>query len=105
MAGTSQASPFVAGLVALLLERDPRLTPDAAKKLLRDNSRIPGRSRGTFDPKWGYGLIDATGLAKKAPPKKAPAKKAPAKKAPAKKAPAKKAAATRSSASPSRSPG
>lgn len=61
-AGTSMASPFIAGLVALLLQRNPSLTPDAVKALLRANSSIPGRPPGTFDVKWGYGLINAAGL-------------------------------------------
>ncbi len=60
--GTSMATPFVSGLVALLLQRDPNLTPEAVKDLLRQNSSIPGESVGTFDPKWGYGLIDAENL-------------------------------------------
>jgi subtilisin family serine protease len=62
MDGTSMACPFVAGLVALLLERDPTLGPDDAKALLRAESAIPGKPGGTFDPKWGYGLVDADGL-------------------------------------------
>jgi subtilisin family serine protease len=64
-AGTSMAAPFITGLVALLLERDPQLDPEAVKALLRANSRIPGQPPGTFDSKWGYGLIDAFGLVKK----------------------------------------
>jgi subtilisin family serine protease len=64
-AGTSMAAPFIVGLVALLLERDPQLEPEAVKALLRANSRIPGQPPGTFDSKWGYGLIDAFDLAQK----------------------------------------
>jgi subtilisin family serine protease len=60
--GTSMACPFVAGLVALLLERDPDLEPAALADLLRSHSSVPGRPPGTFDPKWGYGLISAEGL-------------------------------------------
>ncbi|RAM48310.1 MAG: peptidase S8 [Hapalosiphonaceae cyanobacterium JJU2] len=60
--GTSMATPFVSGLVALLLQRDPNLTPESVKDLLRQNSSIPGEGVGTFDPKWGYGLIDAENL-------------------------------------------
>lgn len=62
MGGTSMATPFVTGLVALLLERDPSLDPAGVKALLRANCSIPGLPAGSFDPKWGFGLIDAAGL-------------------------------------------
>ncbi|OUL30160.1 peptidase S8 [Nostoc sp. RF31YmG] len=62
MAGTSMATPFVTGLVALLLQRDPKLDPATVKELLRKNSSIPGKPQGTFDSKWGFGLINAADL-------------------------------------------
>ncbi len=62
LAGTSMAAPFISGLIALLLQRDPELDPDAAKALLRENSRIPREEPRSFDKKWGFGLIDAAGL-------------------------------------------
>ena len=61
-AGTSMATPFVAGLVALLLQRDSSLEPKVLKELLQENSRIPGKAAGSFDPKWGFGLINAANL-------------------------------------------
>lgn len=61
-AGTSMACPFASGVVALLLQRQPKLTAKKAKALLRGNSAIPGRKAGSWDPKWGYGLLDAEHL-------------------------------------------
>ncbi len=62
LAGTSMATPFVTGVVALLLQRDPTLDADKVKKILRKSSSIPNQPSETFDPKWGYGLIDALKL-------------------------------------------
>lgn len=61
LAGTSMAAPFVAGLVALLLQRDPTLTPDAVRAALRSASSLPA-GHAEYDPRWGYGLIDAAKL-------------------------------------------
>ena len=61
-AGTSMATPFISGVVALLLERKTNLTPAQVKKLLKANSLIPGKPAGSFDTKWGFGLLDCGGL-------------------------------------------
>ncbi|NEP86884.1 MAG: S8 family serine peptidase [Okeania sp. SIO2C2] len=62
MAGTSMATPFITGLVALLLEKEPQLTPEEIKQRLHSSSFIPEKPVGSFDPKWGFGLIDAEKL-------------------------------------------
>lgn len=60
--GTSMATPVVTGLVALLLEQEPTLTPQEIKTRLHSCSAIPGQPAGAFDPKWGYGLVNTLNL-------------------------------------------
>lgn len=62
MAGTSMSTPFITGLMALLLQQHPELDPAHAKDILRKISSIPGMPDTTFDKKWGSGLIDAAKL-------------------------------------------
>lgn len=63
MAGTSMATPFITGILALELQKDPSLTPAAAKaRLFTAVKASVGPSPGKFDPAWGHGLLDATQL-------------------------------------------
>ncbi len=62
MAGTSMATPFVSGLVALLLERESSLGPEEVRQLLRSHCAVPGGEPGGWDPKWGFGLVNAWDL-------------------------------------------
>lgn len=59
--GTSSAAPFVAGVVALILAKDPTLTNDEVRTLLRNSARdvVNVESDAGWDRYSGYGLVDA----------------------------------------------
>ena len=78
LAGTSQASPVITGLIANILADSPNLTLPQVLDLLRRASHIPptssfqaavgGQPGGTppghpgYSRDWGYGLINAPEL-------------------------------------------
>ncbi|UCE59670.1 MAG: S8 family serine peptidase [Phycisphaerales bacterium] len=56
MSGTSMSCPTVAGLVALVLDVDPTLTPAEVRQIIRDGAIDMGPAG--FDRAYGYGRID-----------------------------------------------
>jgi len=71
MTGTSMATPHISGIVALILEANPDLTPTQVKSILRDTAQQQaGASVPQTDPKynyrWGWGMVDAYGAVKRA---------------------------------------
>ena len=57
MAGTSMASPHVAGIAALMKAANPDLTPTEIALILAETATDLGASG--WDPYYGYGLVDA----------------------------------------------
>lgn len=63
MEGTSMSSPFIAGVIALMLEKNPCLTPTQIKTALIENvlagdAFAPEPGEG-WNATWGYGKVDA----------------------------------------------
>jgi serine protease AprX len=62
--GTSEAAAYVTGAVALLLQRDPQLTPDQVKQMLARSAR---KLRGAPAFVQGQGELDLSKLLRTAP--------------------------------------
>jgi hypothetical protein len=56
--GTSAATPYAAGIVALLMQKKPDLTFGEIKSLLRKHVSKDDVTGRTPNPQWGYGRLD-----------------------------------------------
>lgn len=59
LSGTSMATPHAAGVLALLLEKEPGLTPDEAKARLIEGAVQPEAAPALPQEDWGHGVINA----------------------------------------------
>lgn len=57
--GTSISTAHVTGVIALMLQVDPTLTPAMVRNLLRSTARHDGFTAAGSDRQWGAGKIDA----------------------------------------------
>ncbi|MEH6993765.1 S8 family serine peptidase [Neobacillus drentensis] len=57
LSGTSMASPYVAGIAALLLQQDPALTPDDVRTILMNTADPLSKNYSVFEA--GSGQVDA----------------------------------------------
>ena len=64
--GTSVATAHISGIVALLLERNPKLTPDDIRKILTASAKRLGPNN-----EFGAGLVDPAKALRLAEPKSA----------------------------------
>ncbi|MEL7423250.1 MAG: S8 family peptidase [Bacteroidota bacterium] len=55
----SAAAPTLAGVVALMLEIDPSLTPSEIRTILQENAREDSFTGTTPNSTWGHGKLDA----------------------------------------------
>lgn len=62
--GTSMATPIASGVIALMLEADPNLTPEEVKDIVRISSEPRGEPADASVSRWnetfGHGIVDAS---------------------------------------------
>lgn len=64
MQGTSMATPYVSGAIALLLERAPNLDWAEIKRRIIKSARTDRFTKPSWNSRWGYGKLDVEGLLK-----------------------------------------
>ncbi len=62
VAGTSVAAPHVAGALALVLQGEPGLTPEDARRRIRASGRDDAYTGPVWNPAAGWGKLDAAAL-------------------------------------------
>lgn len=73
--GTSASSPFTAGVIALMLQKNPTLDAEQVRQILIKTAKSGGIVGAVPNPNWGYGMLDAAAALQVTPlPKAAPKK-------------------------------
>ncbi len=66
LSGTSMSSPMVSGIVALILQANPNLTPSQIREVITTTARTDDYTEQVPNYIWGYGKVDAHQAVKKA---------------------------------------
>lgn len=65
--GTSAAAPFTAGVVALMLQKNPNLDAEQVRQILKKTARSGGTIGAVPSPLWGWGMINPEAALKAVP--------------------------------------
>lgn len=72
--GTSAAAPFVSGVIALMLQKNPGLDSEQIRSILKTTAQSGGKIGAVPNPNWGWGMIVPAAALRATPP---PARGAP----------------------------
>ncbi|QQS33995.1 MAG: S8 family serine peptidase [Acidobacteriota bacterium] len=56
--GTSASTPFVTGVIALMLQKNPNLDSEQVRSILKKTARSGGTVGAVPNPIWGWGMLD-----------------------------------------------
>ena len=56
--GTSASTPFVTGVIALMLQKNPNLDSEQVRSILQKTARTGGKVGAVPNPVWGWGMLD-----------------------------------------------
>ncbi len=59
LAGTSAAAPHITGVIALMLQKKPSMTPEEVKTALLESARSDSFTGAVWNASWGRGKVDA----------------------------------------------
>ena len=65
--GTSASSPFAAGVIALILQKNPTLDSEQIRQILKKSAKSGGTIGAVPNPIWGWGMIDPEAAIKATP--------------------------------------
>lgn len=65
--GTSASSPFVAGVIALMFQKNPKLDSEQIRKILAQSATVDEQTSGVPNHDWGYGKINPTAALRMTP--------------------------------------